>query len=91
MTARAVFRVQCDGPCRGWLSLPAACTPGTDLRYVNLETRPTPECAGLWPGERAARQAAQGSGWSVRPGTWLCPPCTLNPLGIRLPPPGLEQ
>jgi hypothetical protein len=91
MTAKAVFRVQCDGPCKGWLSLPDACTPGSDIRYVDLETRPTAVRAGMWPGERSARRAAQGSGWTVRPGMWLCPPCALNPLGIRLPPPGIER
>lgn len=93
MTIKAVFRVQCDGPCKGWLSLPDdyRYTVGTTTRYEDLVTRPRPQRAGTWPGERAARRAATGNGWvqghvGVKDGYgWLCPACALNPLGIRIP------
>lgn len=96
MTIKAVFRVQCDGPCKGWLSLPDAHRLGTtDTRHVELVVRPTNEHAVLWPGERTARRAALGNGWSQTsprtPRGWLCPECRLNPLGIRLPAPGLPD
>jgi hypothetical protein len=106
VTIKAVFRVQCDGMCRGWLSLPDAHRLGMDIRHVELVVRPTAANAGLWPGERTARRAALGNGWeytgasswnpqgqhaTARGGTLLCPTCKLNPLGIRLPPPGLER
>lgn len=88
MTIRAVFRVQCDGPCKGWLSLPNDHAPGADVRHEDLTTEPTAILAANWPGERAARIAAQNAGWDVLrtgPVTLLCPACTENPLGIRLP------
>jgi len=93
VTVNAVFRVQCDGPCRGWLSPPDGYhyTLGTETRYAELVVRPEAERACTWTGERSARRAAQGSGWDVQPGRWLCPACKLNPLGIRLPPPGIER
>lgn len=90
MTIKAVFQVQCDGPCKGWLSLPSKYHPGTDLQHEDLIVRPTAVTAGLWPGERAARRAALGNGWEVKglarnPISWLCPECRLNPLDIRVP------
>lgn len=96
MTVNAVFRMQCDGPCHGWLSLPEGCAPGTPTKGLKLEVRPTSERAALWPGERLARRAAQWNGWDilVRTGAapnCLCPTCKRNPLGIRLPPPGLPD
>lgn len=95
MTIKAVFRVQCDGMCKGWLSLPDAHRLGTDIRHVELVVRPTAANAGLWPGERTARRAALGNGWEVsgRCARWTmrCPECRLNPLGIRLPAPGIER
>lgn len=82
-----MFRVQCDGPCKGWLSLREGYGPGTDV--CDLVTEPTAVRAGLWSGERAARTAAQADGWyvsSVQGGVRaLCPACKLNPLGITLP------
>ena len=74
-----MFRVQCDGPCGGWLSQTG------DVIRLKHPSRDV----GMWPGERAARVAAVGAGWSVRitaPPTLLCPDCALNPLGIKLPP-----
>lgn len=90
MTIKAVFRVQCDGPCKGWLSLPDNYRMGTDIRHGDLIVRPTAVTAGLWPGERAARTAALNNGWKVtglsrNPISWLCPTCRRNPLGIRIP------
>ena len=96
VTIKAVFRVQCDGPCRGWLSLPDGYRMGTDILHVDLVVRPTAATAGLWPGERAARRAALRNGWHVsgRNGRvqatnghahMLCPTCKLNPLDIRIP------
>lgn len=97
MTIKAVFRVQCDGPCKGWLSLPDT------LLYGDLVTLPSAERAGNWPGERAARRAALGNGWeytgkspwnpegqhaTAHGGTLLCPTCKLTPpvrLDIRIP------
>lgn len=67
---RAVFRVQCDGPCRGWLLWSDNVTPG----------------AALFPGERAARVAALDAGWEADrndftgPRQWRCPTCAANPL-----------
>lgn len=91
VTVRAVFRVQCDGPCKGWLSLPDTYTLGAPVTNEELVLCPTAARAAMWSGERKARRAAQCNGWSVRPGMWLCPECRLNPLGIRLPPPGLPD
>lgn len=88
MTIRAVFRVQCDGPCRGWLSISPEFA-GRDILPGMMTVEPTAVHAGNWPGERAARLAAQREGWQVRvtaPPTLLCPPCAANPLGIVLPP-----
>jgi len=78
VTIRAVFRVQCDGPCKGWL-LSYTAVPGTE------------PAAARFPGERAARTAALGAGWQRSPldparVKWLCPDCKSNPLGIVLPP-----
>lgn len=90
MTIKAVFRVQCDGPCKGWLSLP-------DTRvYRDLVVRPSAELACSYSGERAARRAALSNGWHVsgRNGRvqatnghahMPCPTCRLNPLDIRIP------
>lgn len=88
MTIRAVFRVQCDGPCKGWLSFTEDYVPGTDIAHTDMVTAPTAERACNWPGERAARTAAQAAGWDVirtAPMTLRCPDCTQNPLDIRLP------
>lgn len=93
MTVKAVFRVQCDGPCRGWLSLPdtRVYRGVNDFRHAELTVEPTAVNAGLWPGEYAARTAARNNGWDVSgsgatsPATLLCPTCKSNPLGIRIP------
>lgn len=78
MTIRAVFRVQCDGPCKGWLSQTG------DVIRLNPPSRD----AGMYPGERSARLAAEAAGWGVirtAPMTLRCPSCTANPLDILLP------
>ena len=78
MTIRAVFRVQCDGPCGGWLSETG------DVIRLNPPSRD----AGMYPGERSARLAAEAAGWDVirtAPVTLRCPSCTANPLDILLP------
>jgi hypothetical protein len=90
MTIRTVFRVQCDGPCKGWLSVPPHLI-GRDILHTALTVEPTAVHAGNWPGERAARTAAVGAGWQrsfLDPAhaKWLCPGCRDNPLGIVLPP-----
>lgn len=36
MTIKAVFRVQCDGPCKGWLSLPSHYHMGTDIMSFQI-------------------------------------------------------
>lgn len=83
MTIKAVFRVRCDGPCKGWLTE----TGEVAAAYGSATVR----VAGLWPGERTARRAALGNGWEVRitaPPTLLCPTCKLSPpvrLDIRIP------
>jgi hypothetical protein len=87
MTIRAVFRVQCDGPCHGWLSRREGYVPGTDMRPEDHVVEPTAVRALNWPGERAARLAAQRLGWQWnRGGPQLCPECAANPLGIVIPP-----
>lgn len=79
---RAVFRVQC-GKCGGWLSQ----TGGV------IRLNPPSRDVGLYPGERAARDAAFGAGWQLYhtapegSGVLLCPGCKDNPLGIELPQP----
>lgn len=94
MSIRAVFRVQCDGPGKEWLSIPEwGWGTGRDVFDRQLTAEPTAERAGNWPGERAARHAALGAGWTY---TWfkgahklMCPACAANPLGIKLPEPDL--
>ena len=71
MTINVVYRVQCSGPCRRWLSIPDGYEPGEDLPLAALEPRPTAARAGMWPDETAARRAAFAAGWSG--GT--CPDC----------------
>lgn len=92
MSIRAVFRVQCDGPCKGWLSWTEDYVPGTDMLPRHHMVAPTAERALNWPGERAARMAALDNGWAAdlitgRMGlqSWFCPTCRDNPLGIVLP------
>lgn len=92
MTIRAVFRVQCDGPCKGWLSWTEDYVPGTDMLPCHHVVAPTAERALNWPGERAARTAALDNGWVFshdrsrpQPYKIYCPTCKVNPLGIVLP------
>jgi len=66
-----VYRVQCSGPCRRWLSIPESYQPGDEIPHAALEPQPTAARAGMWPDETAARYAAFGAGWSG--GT--CPDC----------------
>jgi hypothetical protein len=91
MTIRAVFRVQCDGPCKGWLSISPEYA-GREILPDMMTVEPTAVHAANWPGERAARLGALGAGWtrdpndSQEPRRWLCRSCRINPLGIQLPP-----
>lgn len=76
---KPVYRVQCDGPGKEWLSLPAGYAPGTDFTADALVAAGTAERAGNWPGEREAKRAAVGAGWRHAPDsdfkTWFCPAC----------------
>lgn len=87
MSIKAVFRVQCDGPGKEWLSWPEDYVPGTALPDEILVAEPTAVRACNWPGERAARRAALGAGWvqDCAYNRLLCPTCKVNPLGITLP------
>lgn len=77
---KPVYRVQCDGPGKEWLSLPGSYVPGTDLPSDTLIAAPTAERAGNWPDEKSAKRAAIGAGWrhpvdSADFKDWLCPAC----------------
>jgi hypothetical protein len=79
---KSVYRVQCDGLGKEWLSLPDGYVSGTDLLPGVLVAAPTAERAGNWPDERAAQRAAVGAGW--RPASanwerWMCPSCAVRP------------
>lgn len=84
MSIRAVFRVQCDGPGKEWLSWPKDYVPGTDLPDEILVAEPTAIRACNWPSDYAARFAAFGAGWFTRltPGVsdvqWWCPVCAVS-------------
>lgn len=86
MSIRAVFRVRCDGPCKGWLSLSPEFA-GRDILPGMMTVEPTAVHAANWPGERAAREAARQEGFQILgfTGRLLCPECRDNPLGIKLP------
>lgn len=71
MTIELVYRVQCSGPCRRWLSIPDSYEPGEDIPLAALEPKPTAARAGMWPDETAARRAAFAAGWS----SGTCPDC----------------
>lgn len=71
MTIIPVYRVQCSGPCRRWLSLPDDHEPGEDVPLAALIPQPTAARAGMWPDETAARYAAFAAGWS----SGTCPDC----------------
>lgn len=76
MSIKAVFRVQCSGPCGGWLGKVPGTPPWTESG------------AALFPGGRAAAKAARDAGWAIdRNHNAYCPQCTVNPLGISLPKP----
>lgn len=85
MSIRAVFRVQCDGPGKEWLSWPQDYVLGTDLPDEILVAEPTAIRACNWPSDHAARVAALGAGWATRltPGVanvqWWCPGCQKGP------------
>lgn len=94
VTIKAVFRVQCDGPCRGWLSWREEYTPGTDMQPGDHVIEPTAVRALNWPGERTARVAALDLGWEYQgrdrynAGKLLCPGCResmLDALRTRIP------
>lgn len=85
MPIAPVYRVQCSGPCRRWLSLPDGYQPGEDIPLAALVPQPTAERAGLWPSEQAARYAAHGAGWT---GSGYCPDCALaRAVDHSVPPP----
>lgn len=75
MTIKAVFRVQCDGPCHGWLSEAGEVVAA----YGSVTVR----VIGHWPSEHAARVAALNNGWTPHGGSemdwatalWRCPAC----------------
>lgn len=90
MSIRQVFRVQCDGPGKEWLSFTEDYVPGTDIEPRHEVAAPTAERAFNFPGERSARRAALAAGWkytgvspwnpegqhaTARGGTLLCPAC----------------
>ena len=64
MPITPVYRVQCSGPCRRWLSLPDGYQPGEDIPLAALTAQPTAAHAGMWPTPTAARRAAHCAGWS---------------------------
>lgn len=74
MTITPVYRVQCSGPCRRWLSLPDDYEPGEDVPLAALVPQPTAARAGMWPDETAARYAAFAAGWS----SGTCPDCAAG-------------
>jgi hypothetical protein len=74
MTINVVYRVQCSGPCRRWLSIPDGYGPGEDIPLAALEAQPTAARAGMWPDEHAARRAAFAAGWS----SGTCPDCRAD-------------
>ena len=63
MSIKPVYRVQCSGPCKGWLSPPDDHPIGADIYHDQLVVKPTAEHAGLWPTWDAAYRAAGGAGW----------------------------
>ncbi|MFR9796164.1 hypothetical protein ACL02U_09710 [Streptomyces sp. MS06] len=71
MTINVVYRMQCSGPCRRWLSIPDGYAPGEDIPLAALEPQPTAARAGMWPDETAVRRAAFAAGWS----SGTCPDC----------------
>ena len=71
---KPVYRVQCSGPCRRWLSIPKSYQPGEDIPHAALEPQPTAARAGMWPDESAALYAAFGAGWS----SGTCPDCRVG-------------
>jgi hypothetical protein len=81
MPIAPVWRVQCSGPCRRWLSIPDGYQPGEDIPLAALVPKPTAERAGLWPSEQAARRAAHCAGWSGD----RCPDCR-SAAGAAEPP-----
>lgn len=72
MPITPVYRVQCPGPCRRWLSIPDGYEPGGDLPLAALVPMPTAGRAGLRPDVTAARHAAAAAGWA---GDCCCPDC----------------
>lgn len=77
MTVKAVFRVQCDGPCKGWLSLREGYVPGTDILPGDQIVTPTAELACNWPDTRSAMSAALAHGFRRVPARLglVCPAC----------------
>lgn len=73
MSAEQVWRMRCDGPCKGWLSTPQAAydavLAGHSPAVPNeaLECHATARTAGMWPTRGAAEVAARGAGWDVEP------------------------
>jgi hypothetical protein len=73
MPAEQVWRMRCDGPCKGWLSVPESAfirTWGGEAPEVPgdaLECHETALRAGMWPTRSAAEAAARGAGWEVQP------------------------
>lgn len=85
MSIRQVFRVQCDGPGKEWLSYTEDYVPGTDIESRHEVAAPTAERAFNWPTEHAARVAALKAGWVTKLGApgvpgvqWWCPVCAVS-------------
>lgn len=87
MPITPVYRVQCSGPCRRWLSLPDDYEPGEDIPLAALVPKPTAERAGLWPDVTAARRAAHCAGWS----SICCPDCTIARAVDHSIPPAVDR
>lgn len=87
MPIRSAYRVQCSGPCHGWLSIPDGYQPGEDVPLAALAPKPTAERAGLWQSKNDARYAAHRAGWSGD----LCPDCTLARSVNHAIPPAVDR
>ena len=74
MPITPVYRVQCSGPCRRWLSLPDDYEPGEAIPFDALTLQPTAARAGMWPSLAAARRAARWAGWHDD----RCPECSAT-------------
>lgn len=75
-----VYRIQCDGPCEGWLRRLDGLSPATDTLSGTMTITAVEDHAAVFVDQRKAQMAAVAQGW--RPvqghgleGDWLCPTC----------------